>query len=613
MKKKLRKSSLRTRLILAFVATSIIPIIILNLFSYYNTAGIVKDNVNELTYSNLQQTMATMELRMNSYEDILYQIYVDDEIMELLIKINKEENLTVNRNQLRRKLQGLFWTKEYIKSIAIMTHSGEFVFYDILTGSSTQNSWLDKFGMTKQELYDEISADGNTHYFSTTKAHAYIPDENYLFHMGHRILNFKKLREQLGIVIVSIDETMLSSTYNGEKDVNSINFIVDGEGKLVSYINSGLLGEKIISWSDEISIRQKEYENFVGKQNIFTGAYHSVYVIHNDKYNWDIVNVSSQKEVIQRLQSQQKIMVIILGMSVTILIGLIMLLIKSLTGSLQNMVGAMKQAGKGDLEVRVGITSKMPAEVAFIAEQFNGMLQKLNKSMEKEREATMKQRDAEITALEAQINPHFLYNTLDTINWMAIRKSDYEISNSIGALAGILRYGIENSKGAVSIRQECEWLKKYLFLQHARFKDTFTCEVLVEPDAYHCVIHKLLLQPFVENAIIHGFEGVKRPHQLIVDIHMVEDSMIEITIYDNGRGIPKDVVEKMSQGIFVKSTEKNHIGMENAITRIQMYYGQLAKVCIESEEMVFTKISIKIPAIRENTREVCYEDCDSGR
>ena len=588
------KTSLKTRLILAFVITSILPIIVLNLFSYYNMSRIVRDNVNELTQMNVQQTRASLDVWLDSYEDILFQIYMDDDIVGLLKKINRQEDLPVSRNQLRRTLRGLFYTKEYVKCITVLTENGDMVFYDLLTGSMTQTSWMDDFSQDRQTLYDSISQDNNTHVISTERAKTINARENYLFHLGHRIIDYKNVDEQLGIVIVSIDEQLLKDVCrSSEKDSNGFNFIVDSQGKLVSYQNNTLVGERIIEWNPDVMERQAAYGAFITENSVFSGEYSSVIVVHDDKLNWDVVNVTNQNEVVSRLKNQQKITLLALGLSLGALLILIVILIRSLTGSLQNLAAVMKQAGKGNLSARVEINKKMPAEVETIANKFNAMLGQLDASMEKELKATRRQKDAEIAALEAQINPHFLYNTLDTINWMAIDRDEYEISNSIGALAAILRYGIDNSNSIVTVRQECDWLKQYLFLQQTRLKNTFECEIHVDPEAMGCHIHKLLLQPFIENSIIHGFDGVTRTHCLKVDIG-VEEAALDISIYDNGRGMKAAMVEAVNRGIFVKTMEKNHIGMENAITRIHMYY-ENAIIKIESEEGEFTRVTIKIP------------------
>ncbi|MDD2972577.1 MAG: histidine kinase [Lachnospiraceae bacterium] len=595
MKNILYRASLRKRLVLAFIITSIIPIILLNLFSYYNTSGIVKDNVNEQTHANLLQLKSSLDVWVDSYEDILFQIYMNDDIVHMVEQINEgTEDLTMVRGQLRRILRGMFYTKEHIKSITVITESGEVVFYDLLTGSITKNTWLDELSTSKEELYGKLSEDNNTHMISTQEAGVFNAKTYYLFHLGHRIIDYKDVNKQLGVVIVSIDEEMLKEICNNEEGGNTLNFIVDKNGYLVSYPKDSMLGKKIITWSEDKKIREEEYLSFIREENYFSGEYVTVESSYDEAFGCDIVNVSNQNTVIDRLMTQQKIMLIVMSLSLITLVFLIIILIRSLTDSLQNLAGIMKRAGKGEMSARVTITDRMPQEVETIAIQFNKMLGRVEDSMEKEKEAGIRQKNAEIAALEAQINPHFLYNTLDTINWMAIDRDEYEISNSITALASILRYGIDKSNEIVTIRQECDWLKQYLFLQQTRLKNTFECEIHVAPEVLEWHIHKLLLQPFVENAILHGFEGKEGTHRLEITIFPDHD-ILDITIWDNGKGIPKEMLDHMNQGIFVQNKEKRHIGMENAINRIHIYYASVASVVIDSEESKFTKISIRIP------------------
>lgn len=599
-----RKKSLKSRLISAFCITSIIPIILVNLFTYHNTANIVRDNVQELSYANLLQTKNSLDVWLESYEDILFQIYTDDDIVSMIDKINGGEDVSVTKNQLRRTLHGLFYTKEYIKCISVLTENGTLVFYDLLTGSSTKNSWLDDMNIGREDLYDEISADNATHIISTQKTRDFGTEDHYLFHIGHRIIDYRDVEKKLGIVVVSIDEELLSSVCCSEKNLEgSFNFMVDDTGNMVSFPEKSLLSAPVIRWSQNEEERKKAYEEFVKTQSSFGGEYMTVNFVHDENFNCDIVNVSSQEEVIERLDVQQKIMLAVLFISLGTLAVIILILTQRLSGSLQKMALVMKEAGKGKLSARVVTDKTMPGEVETIAVEFNHMLERLSESMEKEREAGERQRQAEITALEAQMNPHFLYNTLDTINWMAIDKEEYEISNSIGALAHILRYGIDNSNGIVTVREECDWLKKYLFLQQTRLKNTFQCEVHIEPEIVDCKIHKLLLQPFVENAILHGFDGVERIHILKIEI-TAKESALHIEIYDNGKGIPAKMVEQMNLGNFPGSSEKNHIGMENAMNRLHIYYGAKGNVRIESCYGEWTKIIIEVPK---------DEDCDRGR
>ena len=312
----------------------------------------------------------------------------------------------------------------------------------------------------------------------------------------------------------------------------------------MSCAGSDSLGESVCPEGVNEAAKREAYQETARQTGFLGDRELSVYSVYDDKTGWEIIRATNQNELVQGLHQQQKIL------------GFIMLL---------------------------SLLSVLP------------MMERLKKSV-------VKQKNAEIAALEAQINPHFLYNTLDTINWMAIDKDEYEISNMITTLARILRYGISDSNGVVKIRDEVEWLKQYIFLQQTKLKNSFDCHINVQPELMNLTIHKLLLQPFVENAILHGFEGVERAYCLRMEM-VRESDFIKIGIEDNGCGMPKEIVREMNQGIFRKTEDKNHIGMENAITRLHMYYGEKTRILIRSKQGEGTRVQIWIPVTGEEKIE----------
>lgn len=586
--KKMRfdRKSFKTRLVIAFIFTSVIPILCINIASYYNTSKLVQQNVESMTKANLQQTKVSLDLWLDSYEDILFQVYTDDYIVELVDKINAGEDMANNRKLLRKTLRGLFYTKDYVKSISVITDSGELVFYDQLTASTTRTSWMDSISQSQEELYQKISSDNKTHLLSPGEEVIIGSNSCYLFHIGHRIIDYRDVDKQCGIVLVSIDESLLNEICSSKTE-SGLNFIVDAKGYVVSCPDSGMVGQPIHSEFAGEKEKQSAYRNFVRQTGILGNGKLSVYSVYDEKTGWSIIRVTNQAELIQALDTQQKFLACIMILSLLAVLFIMVSQVSRMTGSIKRVVEAMRKAGKGDLTVHVAQDHTRPTEIEIIAEEFNSTMDKLKVSMEK-------QKNAEIAALEAQINPHFLYNTLDAINWMAIDKEEYEISNTISALACILRYGIVNSNGIVTIREEIDWLKQYIFLQQTRLKNSFECCMNVEPELMDVPIHKLLLQPFIENAILHGFEGLERKHLLRV-ILFREEKYIRIQIEDNGRGIPEELVREMNQGIFRQTTDKTHIGMENAITRIRMYYGECTDISVASELDKGTVVSIRIP------------------
>ncbi len=604
------KTSLQTKLICLFLVTSVIPLFILSVYSYYNTSNTLKKNMEELTLGNLEQTGNSLEIWLESYEDLLYQIYTNDDVVKLIDKLNNGEDDSVTRNQLRRMISGLINTKDYIRAITIITSENKIVTYNQLTPYTNESSWINNFSMGQKELYDEISSDNKTHIFSTEYAVSFANEDYYLFHISHRIIDYKDLEKRNGVVIISIDEELLKRVCLAKDEdklsSNNFNFIVDKKGNVISYPDSTRLMTKITDGESSSQEKKKDYLNFIYDENLFPNKYTSLYVYENKGLEWDVVNVVNQKETMIGIANQQRINIAACLLCFGMVIILMLPLSRQLAESVQKVVRSMETVSSGNLETRVTVDKQMPLEVEFIAIQFNDMLEKLDAALKKEKEAGERQRLAEITALEAQINPHFLYNTLDTINWMAIDKDEFEISNAINTLASILRYAIKNSNATVTVREEVSWLKNYIYLQQTRLKNTFRCNIDIDKQIADCKIHKLLLQPFIENSIIHGFE--RRTGENILTIRMEKkEEYLQIMIGDNGNGIEPAFVERLNERAFHMMEESENIGIANAFTRLFMYYGEDVHVEIRSVLEEGTEIIILIPW------RLTYESDNSGR
>lgn len=290
---------------------------------------------------------------------------------------------------------------------------------------------------------------------------------------------------------------------------------------------------------------------------------------------------------------------LILGGTAALVVSalLIFYIIRKILHSVAVLIQGMNQVKEGNFNVSLPIESG--DELGQIAGNFNEMAMEINTLIEQVREATDRQKNAEVRALEAQINPHFLYNTLDSINWMAIEKGEYEISNMLRNLGVILRYSISNSNRKVTIAELGDWLEKYVSLQQMRFNHAFSYFIHIEDCVRETKVHKLLLQPFIENAIIHGFDGIENGGILRVDIVKEErndlcTNRVCIIIEDNGKGICKELVEQYNDRTKAVA-DGTGIGMHNAFARMEMYYGSNAEWLVSGMEGMGTVITLKIP------------------
>ena len=578
---------------MAFV--SVVPILVLGIFSVLNVYRTIQNNTDKMMDANLAQIGNSINTTINAYEDLEYQIYTNDDVVTWCEMIDEGKDVPATVNQMRRFIRGLLNTKDYIRAITIVTDGGSVITYDTMSPVSTESSWIDNFSEDFTEIYDEVSADYNRKIYLTEYGTTFANKDYYLFHLAHRIVNYKNLDEKVGMVIVSLDEELLQGSYDIENDsAGRDTYIIDSEGRIISNkYRQSMIGTKINRNICSKRLQEKEYIN----ASSIHGRWVNVYVSTNEQREWTVVSVIDDANLkltifLQTLYTAGIAFVILL----IAFIGSLSIS-RRLNSDIERLSSGMGRAKEGDLNSRIDINEDTPREIETMANAYNDMIDKLRESTEKERIATKKQQDAHIVALEAQINPHFLYNTLDTINWMAIEKEEFDISNAINALATILRYAIAKSNALVTVREEIEWLKKYIFLQQFRLKDAVLCELDVDPDIMDASIHKLLMQPFIENAIIHGFEDSTENATLWISLKN-EDNHIVIRIKDNGKGMSPEMVDQINKGV-IEAKDRTHIGMGNVITRMNMYYADDASVSVESTMDVGTVITLKVPYNKE--------------
>lgn len=588
----MRRRSFKQRLIVAFLLTAGVPLLLMSSVSYSNSVVILGRNTDQMMALSLQKTKSNLDAWLSSYEELLYQICVNDDIVQWTDDLNHGVSRERAYGQLKSELQSLFYTRSYIKSITLLPAEGQAVFYDQFTTAASQNSWIANMGLSEKELYDEISSDGKVHFYSTRYATTFGGERQYMFHFGRRLVDYMAVNKKSAVVILSVDAALLNKLCAGtDENSSGLEFILDGSGRVLSFPDFEQIGSQVLPAEPGREENKRACLDFVNQWNA-SDRYTAAYIEHDDRYGWDIVGVSDQSGAIAQLRTQQErfVSLILLSLAMTILFSLLQT--KVLGRSMRTVLDAFESVGRGDLTTRLNTKGGFFLEMVPILDKFNGMLERLERSANREKEANAKSRAAEIAALEAQINPHFLYNTLDTINWMAISRDENEISDAISALGQILRYGVVESDRMVPVEDEIRWLDKYLLLQQIRLKNTFRCEIDVDEKARRALIHKLVLQPFVENAILHGFPGVKHDCLLSVGIMAEGDSLL-IHIRDNGRGIPLEIAECVNRDDFQALEARNHIGMRNAVSRIRIYYGDRATVRIEIGQG--TTVHIRIP------------------
>ena len=594
-------SKFQTKLLMIFTITAIIPMILIMFFSaVLNTKNMTK-KVDELMTSNLTQIAERVNINLEIYTNLAYQIYQDEEINQNVKIFAEDENegYVTAYNQISKRLKQYNTTDSGVRCISVVCSNGNSVIYDFDTDSFFNNLWNDYDDLRESEPY-KMAVDQPGMVVVPTMSFSENGEKKEYFHIAKRLFDFNNLEKgSIATIIVSVDANVLNDicnvSYGDSVNVGTehgINFVMDDE-RIIAYPDMDFAG---IDKNENLSL-----EEFVTTTGFMKGK--SIAIIsYKDKVSgWTFYNVYDRKYMLKDVTNAQRLYMTVAFAAIAAAVAAIIILVRQINESVNQIVDGIKIIQSGNLDVRIKI--KYHDEIGRIAENFNVMTERIRNLIQEVKDATFKQKNAEIKALEAQINPHFLYNTLDSINWMAIENEQYEISRMIRNLGIILRYSVNKSNSIVSIEIVADWLDKYMSLQQMRFENKFDYNVNIDKNAMDKCIHKLLLQPFIENAILHGLKEKEGKGNLCVDISLSEDEkMLNIIIEDNGKGMSdaeKAHYNNMDEAVI---DDGRSIGLHNVFSRIRMYYGKEAYWNITSFPDMGTVITLKLPVIDSNKK-----------
>jgi len=577
--------SFRNKLIVSFVLVSLLPVLAVQMISYYVSTDAMNNKIDDLVGTNLLQTSKTLDVSMRAYEDLLFQIITNDDVMNLVKSINEpNKDVELDKRKLINMLSNYSYAKTGIRSVAIFTQNGTLICYDQQTGSPYDNLWSAIPELTALPVYRSAVAHRSGSVMTVPeKIGSTRNKDEYGFHLARILTDLNGLNlDAMGVVVVSVYESVLADAINlndpghpQTKSFDNRNYLTDGDGVIVSAPDKISIGKPLNEVVAATSIRNSYLNEATGL------------TIHN---------LIDQNALFGEMYAMQRISILV-GIAALILAAVLIYYFSGrLTSSIRKVISAMRIASQGGMNVQVEDVSR--DEISIIAMNFNKMMTTVNELMTEIKESGEKRKEAEIRALEAQINPHFLYNTLDSINWLAIEKDEHQISRMLKGLGQILRYSIKDSNKPVTVREELEWMDRYVFLQQHRFRSSFVCEAERDEAALDCLIPKLIVQPFIENAIVHGFSKVKQGGRLRIEIRKKPAGRLEIRIQDNGAGMDEETRRRLLSGESLDAAGSG-IGVRNVLDRIEAYYGQAATCEIDSERGAGTKVRLILPAIPE--------------
>lgn len=317
----------------------------------------------------------------------------------------------------------------------------------------------------------------------------------------------------------------------------------------------------------------------------------------SEKTGFKAVNIVSYSEFEKESSDIKNGMFVILVICIFIALFLSLIFISSITKPIKKLLFAMKKVQEGNMDIHVNLERN--DEIGKLSKGFNNMVSELNELISREYKSKILKKDAQLNALQAQINPHFLYNTLDTLRGIAIYEGAPKAASIAAGMSHILRYSLNKEGYIVNLSEEIECVKNYLNIQNTRFGNKFELDVDIEPDFLALSIPRLTLQPIVENSILHGMEDRMEPGCIGIRAAKIENNTIQIVISDNGNGIESIKLEEIRSTL--QNTTDEHfqgkIGIFNVNERIKLYYGNQYGIEVDSEPAIGTNVKIYLPII----------------
>lgn len=597
--KRFNSLAIGKKLLILSLIVSIAPILSILMINYQLSERVVRRQVRELAYANLVQNAVNIENFCVGCERLMQGIYTDDFFAEQLKPINRWDTRERYRAEyeIEKRLRSLCYNNSGILGIAVLGVHYDICFYDTLTQSGESSTLFDVGKLKNDSVIIQTREDRGWIYSPPVR----IEDKERGFYnciyVIHQLTDFSAYQKgPVGCIVLCFDEETIKKIYSSGNTKTRITVVTDKKGNMVSspapdwqpahqdQLNTELMTQELID---------RKVLAYVQNNKLIGGIHPDVKSVSILDGAFYVVNVQDYDYAARDFTYIFIITGLVGVLAVLLCVGFARRTTSNVNHSLRKILYAMDGSGGGESK-SVEEMKIEGEEFVKIAKHFNQMIKSIRDLQLTEREALIRRKDAEIKALEAQINPHFLYNTLDAINWLAIDRSEYAISRMCTSLAAILRYSIQNSNEIVELGSELEYLKKYIHLQQQRLNYSFVCTMKVDDELRGIRIHKMLLQPLLENTLLHGFPGKSEINEIYISFRRLQNGRVRIMTWDNGKGMSPELVEFFNQYDHTQDTTGSSIGLRNVISRLKLYYGNNGSFSIRSDE-TGTEITMDIP------------------
>ncbi len=580
--------SIQSNISLAFSLLILAAIVLTSLVSYQlsidaverNSKGYIEEIIKQVN-TNIQSYVDNMEnisLLAMTNKDVKY--YISDN------GFISSEDRRIYEKRISDLFQAILYTRNDIASIMVFGYNGRFVSDRRIT-SLNPNARLQE-----QPWYQTAKSEGGKSVISSPHVQNIIQNEyRWVVSLSRELKSTDGITAE-GIFLVDLNMSIINDICkNIDLGKKGYLFIVDSDGNIVYHPQQQLIDSKLRSERISNVLQASSGSSFI----VDDGEGKRIYSVQDTNFGWKIAGVAYTDDLIASKDDLRNSIILysLCGLAISLLISV--WISHRLSKPIKDLQSDMKQVEKGNFDIQTEIGQMN--EIGQLGRSFNLMVSRTKFLMEETIHNQESKRKSELLLLQSQINPHFLYNTLDSIVWMAEQKQHEEVVLMTSALAKLFRASITKDQELVPIRVEIEHITNYLLIQKMRYNDELDYAIDIDESILSFKTLKILLQPFIENAIYHGIRNKYGIEDGVVTIRGRQtDDKIVFEVEDNGFGMTPEQADRLL--IADDGEARNEgIGIKNVNERIKLYFGHEYGIQIRSEIEAGTCVTITIPKL----------------
>ena len=555
----------------------IVTTAIMLLVSTFSTVRSMKQQSTELLKTQNDTIVENFRSSLENYKTMAIATVIDTSVQDYVKSTDKSDFKTLkSMDNANNVLSSIVNMHSNLNFIAVVNNKLDDYLY-----KGNQNIYYSKFDKIFKTDYESSK---NLH-SSTLRMHycnSYYDGQKYTLNLYFPVYDTNRVKRELGLLCLNFTDTSLQQILESSKDASSETMVVRLDGKIFAARDGKNMG-KTVSYSDQLG---KTEGTLIEDGKLY---------LYEKVPDWDFYVISSVS--VYQLYKGSIATILLMTAIMLVLIVVSILIVKSVIQTvyrpLDKVVRKMDDVASGSLKTRINV-DHMGEDFIKLAEGFNSMMEKIEELMEQVKLEQHQIEQIRLDALQSQIQPHFLYNTLDCIHWQAIAEGNKEISTMVKALAKYYRICLSGGHDIIPLKMELEHVRNYLVIQNMRYDNIIGSEISVDSNAEETMIPKLTLQPLVENSIYHGMK-VKEGKTGTVFIKVKRKANdVLITLADTGTGMTQEEIDRMNEQLS-QYEESFGYGVRNVNKRIQLLYGEEYGLYYLKNETGGVTVEIRLP------------------